>query len=405
MNVAYLAPELTGLSATFVYKEIIGLKKKNFNVSAYSVHKPVTNSRQAEILNQPVTAIYDKRILAFIWVFFRSLITNFDSTKKTLSACKSDLNEIDELGQKLKLLYHCVSGIWLSSQLKDQNIQHLHIHFGHVPTQIGMYAALHYDCPFTFTVHANDLFQRPLLYRSKGNRAKAVITISDFNKSQLTGYGIPENKILLVRCGVSHLDFEFQPKKVITAPFRIIVVARLVHKKGIDTLIHSIQQLKDRGFDCLLEIIGDGPERDALESKVNSFRIEQNVNFRGSVTNHELPKYFSQQDIFVLPARKDKHGDMDGIPVVLMEAMSYGIPVISTNISGIPELVRDKKTGLLISPDSPGELTSAIVEIIENEGLRSEIISGARNIIENEFSFETNLNKLIRVFVDNPETQ
>ena len=127
---------------------------------------------------------------------------------------------------------------------------------------------------------------------------------------------------------------------------------------------------------------------------ISELNINSEVKLLGRIENSTVPGWLFEQDMFVLPARVDKNGDMDGIPVVLMEAMSQGIPVISTKISGIPELVIDQETGLIVSADDPKELASAIQLLIEDQQLRNSLVKNARDHVVNEFEIGKNINRL-----------
>ena len=398
MHIAYLAPEITGLSATFVYKEILRLKDRGYSVTALSVHPSNSASAEDPLSDLDVTVLYQKRLASYVVAFFSSLIFQPKSTTKGFVMLLQDIKNVQGVKQKFKLLYQYLTGVWASKQLRKRNVEHLHIHFGHVPTQIGMYAAVQCGCDFSFTVHANDLFQRPLLYRTKALRAKAVVTISNFNVSKLIGLGVPEDRIRVIRCGIDYAEFPFQPKRSIVPPLKLLVVARLVQKKGIDTLIRAIKQIQRKGVSVSLKIIGDGPELNSLIQLTDHLDVTDEVTFMGAIENKEIASLFSHSDIFVLPCRIDENGDMDGVPVVLMEAMSFGIPVISTNISGIPELVIDGKTGLLVQPDDAEQLVAAILKVAEDQELRQRLVHAAHNHIKNEFSIDRNIDLLMEVF-------
>jgi len=393
-KIAYLAPEITAVSATFVYKEILALESRGYRVSPFSVHPKNNVATGLDELNKRVRVVYDKNLVAFFFGFIKAILK---SPKRLTSSFKhliDDTTKVKGLSNKLKLGYQYLAGLWLSDQLIQENIKHLHIHFGHVPTQIGMYAALHSGITFSFMVHANDLFQRALLYPEKGARAAAVTTISNHNVDELVRVGVEKEKIHIVRCGINPEEFVFQSKEVLIPPYKICVLARLVEKKGIDTLIEAVSVLVKEGVDVSLEIAGDGPDAQDLQKLISELNVNNEVKLLGRIENSTVPGWLSEQDMFVLPARVDKNGDMDGIPVVLMEAMSQGIPVISTKISGIPELVLDQETGLIVSADDPKELASAIQLLIEDQPLRNSLVKSARDHVVNEFEIGKNIKRL-----------
>ncbi|MBV5329580.1 MAG: glycosyltransferase, partial [Chlorobium sp.] len=253
---------------------------------------------------------------------------------------------------------------------KRESCTHLHIHFAHVPTDIGMYASLLTGIPFSFTAHANDIFERGWLLREKIARSKFTATISNYNRNWLISKGCQGEKIQIVRCGIDSSRFTPIPLKKIVAPFRIGTIGRMVEKKGFDTLIEAAALLKKKGVDLRLVVAGDGPMRTTLHELVDKLQLQDTVELSGSIANQDVPAWLHTLDLFVLPCREDQNGDMDGIPVVLMEAMLSGIPVISTRISGIPELITDEVSGLLIAPHEPHALARAMERFLLDYELR-----------------------------------
>ena len=396
-KIAYLAPEITAVSATFVYKEILALETQGYAVSPFSVHPKKNVATGLDELNKRVRVVYNKNLPSYVFSVFKLALKSPINSFSTIKHLINDTTKVAGFRNKVKLTYQCLAGIWLADKLSQENIQHLHIHFGHVPTQIGMYAALQSGIPFSFMVHANDLFQRALLYPQKGARASAVTTISKHNIDELVRVGVSKEKIHIVRCGINPEEFVFKRKEIINAPYRICVLARLVEKKGIDTLVQAVSILLKNGVDINLEIAGDGPDAQDLQKLITEQDIGNKVKLLGRIENNTVPDWLAQQDMFVLPARVDKNGDMDGIPVVLMEAMSQGIPVISTKISGIPELVVDQETGLIVSSDNPDELSMAIKQLIDDQDLRNALVENARNHVISEFEIGVNIKRLENV--------
>jgi len=173
----------------------------------------------------------------------------------------------------------------------------------------------------------------------------------------------------------------------------------LVEKKGIDTLIEAISILNEQDQKLALSIAGSGPLMDELTNLVQQRRLTQvEVKFLGAIPHTQVADFIESLDVFVLPCKQDKNGDMDGIPVVLMEAMLSAVPVISTEISGIPELVIDKETGLLVEPNNAQALAEAILTISSDVSLRESMMKHAVAKVENEFSLQGNTKKLHALF-------
>jgi colanic acid/amylovoran biosynthesis glycosyltransferase len=169
----------------------------------------------------------------------------------------------------------------------------------------------------------------------------------------------------------------------------------LVEKKGMDVLIRAVAELRERPYRIELSIAGDGLLRSELEALVRDLDLIDTVRFEGSIAHSQVTDWMRNLDAFVLACRKDARGDMDGIPVVLMEAMSQSVPVISTRLSGIPELVVHEQTGLLADPGDPVSLAAQIDRLLESVELRSRLVGRAMEHVRREFSQDVNLDRLL----------
>jgi glycosyltransferase involved in cell wall biosynthesis len=398
-KIAFLAPEIPALSATFVYNEILELEKKGVSVLPLSVHRPSHPTREEEIkaIQDKTIYIYDQGlgrfILSFLCYFFTSPLCFIETFFMAVSdAVKVGLFNKTAAG----VFYRLMAGAKVAQIMKQHKCEHLHVHFAHVPTDIAMYASAFSGIPFSFMAHANDLFERGWLLKEKVGRSKFTATISEFNKSFLVRHGAAEEKIVIIRCGIDSRTFKPRDATSITLPLKLGSLGRMVEKKGFDVLIHACSALKEKNILFNLELAGDGPLRHDLEELMVSFGLEKEITFRGSLPHNEVPIWVRGLDVFVLPCQRDGNGDMDGIPVVLMEAMLSGVPVISTKLSGIPELVEDDITGLLAEPGDPASLAQCIEKIIAETTLVPELIRNAIVKVQSEFNLGKNIDKLTR---------
>lgn len=400
-TIAYLAPEIPSLSATFVYNEILALQERGFKIIPISVRYPPVPAKEAEIekLFNTTIILYDKNNFSAIK---DNLIVFYQHPCPYLKTLFLVFRDSFKLGlinfEALKLIYH----FWQSSKvvqiLKRNDCQHLHIHFANVPTQIGMYASLLSGIPFTFTSHANDLFERGFLLKEKVARAKTAITISEYNRKFIIAKNSEPEKIKVIRCGVDSQRYNFIEKQTINKIPVIGSLGRFVEKKGIDDLILAVSQLNQNGLDFSLEIGGDGPLREYLEKLAAAQGLNSKIKFKGAMAHDTVFPWLSSLDMFVLACKKDSQGDQDGIPVVLMEAMAIGIPVISTAISGIPELVEDGISGFLAQPNNPTSLAEAIKRVLDLPIPVSQMTHVARKRIVSEFDKNVNIDRLLEVF-------
>lgn len=397
-TVAYLAPEIPALSATFVYEELHGIEQRGLRVVPVSVHRPQHPAPEQAALAARVLVLYQGsaparllRSLVLLPRFGRGL-------GRALRWLAADLVACGLLRPaSWKLLYQFLAAARLAQILREQACVHLHVHFAHVPTQIGMYASALSGIPFTVTAHANDLFERGLLLHRKAERARRFLTISGHNLAYLRGLGLPEAQLALVRCGVSFQARAHAPQAD-GRPFVIGSLGRMVEKKGFDVLIAAVARLRDAGRSLQLRLAGDGPLRAELEAEVRAHGLQSIVQFDGSLSHDQVAAWMHGLDSFVLACKVDRNGDMDGIPVVLMEAMSQSLPVVSTRLSGIPELVVDGESGLLARPADAEDLARQIDRLIGSPELRRRLGEGACHHVMEEFGMERNLDRLLDAF-------
>lgn len=401
-TIAYLASEIPSLSATFIYKEILALQERGLQVITMSVHYPIVPAKEAELkkILENTHFLYQQKFTSVIVSNLKVFFRHPSRYLITLFLLLSDMWQIGLINpEALKLLYHFFQASQVAKILEEHQCQHLHIHFAHVPTQIGMYASSLSKIPFTFTSHANDLFERGLLLKEKVNRSKAAITISEYNRKFMVSQGLDPRKIKLVRCGIDTKKYEFIDHQKHTNKQPVIIsLGRLVEKKGMDTLILSLKNLAEGRKDFSGEIAGDGLLINELKSLVSQHNLTSKINFKGAIAHDDVFSWMRQADIFVLACKEDRNGDQDGIPVVLMEAMAVGIPVVSTEISGIPELIQDGVSGFLAKPNDPESLTEAIERVLNGSKPIAQITKAARQRIVDEFDQDKNIDRLLDIF-------
>lgn len=401
MRIAYLAPEIPALSATFVYNEILALEELGNEILPVSVHKPkdeATDRRLSDLKNKTIY-LYEISKLSVIKSHFHFLLSHPSRYFQSLWLLLTDMFNLgvfsrSALGQGYRFFFSAK----LAKLLTNNKVQHLHVHFAHVPTDIAMYASKMSGVSFSVTAHANDIFERGWLLREKVMRSHFFATISDFNKRYLIDdQKVDANKLQIIRCGVDTRVFSHQHQER-SSPINIGVIGRLVEKKGIDILIDAMHALSTTSVDFKLHIAGSGPLQEALKSQVDHYALNSKVTFWGALAHSDVAAFIASLDLFVLPCKKDSNGDMDGIPVVLMEAMMSGVPVISSYISGIPELVINELTGLLVKPDNVEDLVKAITKLTMSQELKQHLINEAINKVEQEFSLLVNAQRLNALF-------
>ena len=300
----------------------------------------------------------------------------------------------------LGLVYRFFFASSLARQLLANDCDHLHVHFAHIPTDIAMYASSLSSITFSVTAHANDIYERAWLLNEKIERSAFFATISMLNKRYLEEKGGDAAKICIVRCGVDPGQFSKRTAPLEHEKMTVGAIGRLVDKKGFDTLIKAVAILKAQGKAIELQIAGSGPLTNKLQTLAVDLGLSsQEVAFLGAIPHAQVASFIKSLDAFVLPCKQDENGDIDGIPVVLMEAMLLGVPVISTKLSGIPELVIHEETGLLVAQNDKEALAAAILMMLNDNVLRAALVDNAVNKVKQDFSLLENAKKIKRLFV------
>jgi glycosyltransferase involved in cell wall biosynthesis len=246
---------------------------------------------------------------------------------------------------------------------------------------------------FSFTAHRVAILDEKVLLNEKAKRAKFAIAISEYNKSRLLSQA-PEaepRQINTIYCGIDKKVFFPCPSIKHGLPY-FLAVGSLLVRKGHAFLIEACRILKGYGIDFQCVIIGEGPERRELEDLIRRYNMEGEVELPGSVPHEDIQEYYNQADFLVHPSISE------GIPVVLMEAMSKGLPVIATNITGIPELVNNEKNGILVPIRDTLELAEAMMRLLNDKELRMRLGKNARGKILRDFDIDINTNKIRELF-------
>ena len=278
----------------------------------------------------------------------------------------------------------------LAEMCRRQGVRHIHAHFANAPTSVAHFAHRMSGIPFSFTAHAKDIYlSRPAILRRHLRAAEFVATCTAYNAEFLRRIAprLQPQRIHLVYHGIDLQNFAAADA---CAPryrrrARILAVGRLVPKKGHEDLIAACAVLRDQGVDFECEIVGSGPLLDALRAEIGRHALADRVVLSGPMTHRELIVRYREADLFVLAPRIAEDGDRDGIPNVIAEAMAVGVPVVATDVSGIPELVRHGYTGLLAPSQDPRALAAQIKRLLEDRQLGTQLARAARELLRREF--------------------
>jgi glycosyltransferase involved in cell wall biosynthesis len=402
VSTAYIAGTFPARSETFVFREVRALRAAGWPVATVTLHPPDERGvAEFSDLEAGTTCVYGSEANQTAKAAFVELLKHPIRGIGTMLTALLDAIHPGEklsLGSRAKLPGQAFMAIGVARRLRGNNVRHIHAHFAHAPATIAMYAAQQLRVAFSFTGHANDLFQRRALLKRKLQRAAFVACISEWHRELYRGI-VPGtvNKYPVIRCGVDvdswtprdHSDRAIPPEQAV----KVLTVCRLVEKKGIDTLIRGLAKL-NRPW--RLTVAGDGPDRERLQSLAKETGCQDRIEWLGAVSNSVVSDLLKEADIFVLPCRQDSKGDRDGIPVVLIEAMAAGVPVISGDLPAIQELVQPGKTGVLIDGNRPEQLTTELQSLVEDMSRRGILAHAAREHVVNEFSLPTNISRLGR---------
>jgi len=399
-TLAYISQLLPNLTETFVYREIFALRERGFKVVPLSIHAPSIKhlSSEAHDLARETRYVFpiNKRRLLTSHAYY--LQTRPHKYLPTLAYVLSRPNETRATRQRT--LFHFGEAVYLASQVQRAGVQHVHAHFSVNACTIAFVLARLLDISFSFTIH-NNIFTDQLIIREKIREAKFIAVISDYSRDFALNLVPTEphlaQKFHKVHCGVSLAQFAPRPTPTNKIPV-IFSVAQFAERKGYPYLIEACRILHERGYDFECLIGGDGEQRPLLEKMIAEYQLQAKVKLLGVIYQEKLPDYLNQADMFVLPCITAANGDKDGVPVVLMEAMAREIPVISTTVSGIPELIDHEQNGLLVPEKDATAFANAMQQLLDKPELGPVWGQHGRQKIEREFNIVHSGAKMAALF-------
>jgi glycosyltransferase involved in cell wall biosynthesis len=263
-----------------------------------------------------------------------------------------------------------------------------------------MYGAWLLGKPFSFTGHAADLFRNRAALKDKIRRAGFIICISEFHRQFFLENGARPEQLHIAYCGID--TGHFTPRRRTRAkgePLHILSSGRLVDKKGFDVLIGACALLRDKGYAFRCTIAGSGPLEADLRARIAAAGLDGRVAMTGEALKQEdIPAFMYSGDVYCLPCVWAKDNDVDGLPQMLMEAMACGLPAISTRLVGIPDLVIDGETGLLVPPEDAEALADALMRLGDDESFAQQLAESGHTHVTKSFDIDSCLEPLLRQF-------
>jgi glycosyltransferase involved in cell wall biosynthesis len=273
----------------------------------------------------------------------------------------------------------------------DEGVEHVHCHFANHPALAGWLIHRLVGIPYSFTAHGSDLHVDRTMLPTKVDEAAFVVTISGDNRDVIeqTAGSRAAGKVQVIHCGVD--PAAFQPGTRDTeGPLRIVAVGTLHEVKGQTYLVEACRRLAERGVDFTCRFIGEGPDRDALAALIERHGLGGRVRLVGRMTSDGVAAELAVADVLVAPSVPTRGGKREGIPVVLMEAMATGLPVVASRLSGIPELVTDGVDGLLVQPGDAAALADALARLADDRPLRERLGAAGRETVLRDFDVDRN---------------
>lgn len=395
MKIAYLTNCFGTQSHTFMRREIRALRELGVELSLYGIRKDesghaadvndlVEETHYLYPVNKSLTLSTNLHYLMSSPIrYLKNLFSAFASPEFSFS-------------RRMKMVAHYFLAAPVARHMESSGITHIHAQFLNVSSSIAMYAAAHVGIPFSVTVHSAGSFKAAdtVGLHEKLRKAQFLIMISHYNVDYYDAVSPCRHKSYVVRCGMNLEDFTFHAPSdraansdAITHKTRLLGVGRFVAKKGFHYLIEAAAILKHRKVDFELRLVGNGPLDDELRTLANRLHVSDCVKFLGQKSTHEVRAEMTEADIVVVPSVTTNTGDMEGLPVVIMEAMATGTAVVASDHAGIPEIVIPGQTGFLTPERDAESIADAVCELIKNPPV--EMLTRARLLIEDNFNIAT----------------
>ncbi len=391
LRVAYLFERFPSFGQTFCYREVAELVRQGADVQIFSIRQPVDEPAEiwdAEIVRR-VTFLPEES----------ALVPEIDRAARAGQLPAEAVRSLKEWDRQPDFL-RLYQAAWIGLRLREVGVARVHAHFAGMAARTAYWIRQFFGIEFSLTAHANDIFAPrpfaiglPQLFET----ARAIVTVSDFAVAQLRER-FPQHAAKFHRV-YNGIDPErFRPADFASGVPLILSVGRLIEKKGFADLIRACAFLQSRGVNFRCEIIGEGPLAATLHAQIAQENLESSVILVGPRSQAELSGFLAAATVFVLPCVRDAQGDMDNLPTVIMEAMAAGLPVVSTYLAGIPEMVQPEQTGMLVPPNDPAALAEAVAAIIADRARARMLGEGGRALAIERFSIERNAALLAEIF-------
>lgn len=392
-TIAYLANLFPSPLEPYVVEEIRELRRRGIDVVPCSARCATASGEDWQSWTDETLCLQPLQLFLAIqafWLCVRRLPVMQEFVARVLAAGRESLT------RRLRALLHTWLGAYYAVALRKHGVQHIHVHHGYFGSWVGMVAARLLDIPFSMTLHGSDLLLHAAYLDLKLERCSFCVTVSEFNRNYIRQH-YPQadtRKIILQRMGVDCRLIGAMPANVVAgSSLAMLAVGRLHAVKDHAFLIRACRLLKDRGQQFCCMIAGEGEERPSLERLIAGLDLELEVTLLGHLSQAQLDIRYHDADLVVLTSRSE------GIPLVLMEAMARGKPVLAPAITGIPELVDHGRTGFLYQPGSQEDFVAQVELIAATKSGLSPLRRAARQHVLDEFDRRKNVRAFCEFFI------
>ena len=383
----YLFERFPSFGQTFCYREVAELYRQGVAVPIFSIRNPK---------DEPVQD-WDARIVQRVHYLPEEmeLLDDVRRASKKGKLAPEIVAALDGWGRRTDFL-RLYQAVYVGLRLQEVGISHVHAHFAGMAARTVFWIGKFFPITFSFTAHANDIFA-PRKFEIGLDKlvgaARVVVTETDYAEKFLRER-FPEcaDRIHRVYNGLNLA--EFRRATFSSDPPSIVAIGRVIVKKGFANLIRACALLVERGKSFRCEIVGEGPLENQLRAQIEQLRLQEFVQLPGPKPQHELRARLANASVFVLPSVPEPEGGMDNLPTVIMEAMATGLPVVSTRIGGIPEMVIDNQTGFLVQPEDAVALAGAIEKVTNDRSLGQTLGRAGYEHAQKLFSIEKNVREL-----------
>ena len=398
LRTAYILLWFPVPTETFIFREVVNLKRYGLPITVFSLYGPWRKNLSPEMAAEAgaverlgMWSLPRLLVALAVWLWRKPGVS--------LGILRSFVfrrwSGLEKTGENIWAL---LAGFHLARRFEALEIQHIHAPWASGPATAAWVASRLMGAPFSFTARAWDIYPPDALIKEKVQDAAFVRSETAVNVAHLKAITGDENARFHVTYNGMPLAQTVEAGLTMTPPYQLLAMGRFVAKKGYDVLLAAAGILAGRGVPFVLTMAGDGGLRGALERQAQDLGIADKVRFPGFLTYDAVSAAFAGADVFLMPCVVAASSDRDGIPTVIMEALMHRVPVISTPVSGIPELIRDGDTGLMVPERDPVALADAIQRLVADRDLALRLAESGRAQVRQQFDAERNHRGILALY-------